>query len=65
MKKTDISADLKYSKREVLESDKSPQHKFIENRYILINVNSLEIELTNKEVKELKNFVDNVQKYHE
>lgn len=30
-----------------------------------VNANNIEIEMTNKELKEIKHFVDNVTKYHE
>lgn len=34
-------------------------------RSIQIYVSSIDIEMTNKELKELKDFIDNTKKYHE
>ena len=51
LKKTDIQVDLKNDH----ESNIS---------HVLTSIGSLEVQLTNKELKELKNFIDNLSQYH-
>ena len=51
LKRTDIQVDLKNDH----ESNIS---------HVLTSIGSLEVQLTNKELKELKNFIDNLSQYH-
>jgi hypothetical protein len=52
LKRTDFFLDYQSSKADNLTK-------------VCASLSSLEITLTNKELKELKNFLDNTQKYHD
>lgn len=63
LKRTNLAMDMKnYNIYKDPYSDSTD--KYIYQRILQVNLKIVELQITNKELKELKNFLDNLKKYH-